>query len=67
MKPNEVIGSIGMLGIVGIFWVSSEIGFNIWSLIGIGICGLLTNAFLSLWAMWTFNPWFYKKFPSLLK
>ena len=60
MKPNEIIGFAATLGGFITFFVGLARGFSIWTLIGIGAFGMVQFAFLSLWGLWTFNPWWRK-------
>lgn len=62
MKPNEILGTIGLLGMFATWIIFFEIGFNILGLLIVFLFGIISMTGFSLWGLWTFNPWFDKTF-----
>ena len=58
MKPNEILGSIGVVGMIATILISSNVGWSIYSLLLVGGFGLVSMTGFSLWGLWTFNTWF---------
>ncbi len=61
MKPNEIIGFGAMVGAIVTWIVSANVGFTIWTLVIMGLFGLIEITFFSLWGIFSFNQWVEKK------
>lgn len=57
MKPNEIVGSIFLVAMVMTLLSGFFTEWSVWHLVGVGVLGIIANIFLSLWGLWTFNPW----------
>lgn len=58
MEPNEIIGISLLSEAVLVVLLSLLMGkFGLGILVAEGILGISANCFLSLWGLWTFNPW----------
>jgi hypothetical protein len=57
MKPNEIIGTLAWVGILGSFAYHIIYGISIWLLFEIFFFGMIVNIFLSWWGLTKFNDW----------